>query len=559
MFLKRDVNFLELKAILIYHVFEAFIYLSAWAGGKCCLARFWKHVMVVQVLMMAGGVGLLGFGQQQLRDFPGKNLETVFGSGFVLVAVGHGIQMATTLQAFDTDVIRSQKYLNHFFFLLLVTDAGGFIGLTQAEDYGIFLILGGVVAGLQALVVGFFIMDKTDFEFTTYSGILLEFRVYMDSQFQRILSDMNQNIDSQKEGQKERKLRTIKELLMKRRKVMAMQQGQKEHLLDNVVAKYGLQLVNDLKLKGRLNLMLCFLPLVWIGIELQYSFWMMSVYRMDRMSFLNPPQLILGLNLIVAAFFIPLFTVLINSFLVAAGYFRGMHRMLIGGFFVVLSVLMALNNINAQELRNEKANEPYFDQVKLVMINGINCNLSFNEKIFVDYQQTHGLKTSVPIFKYSSMPEIRRFRARSNSHSKMASIDDYYESYDVDAFVFEWEWSTFFDMATYYVKPGSVGQMLTVFPYDCKEHNPFDFLLDTRASKGLKGSSQYDIIFIAPPDPSVPRVLRVHHQRDVHSKPGLRFLIANDTIVHNFQVYRGDKLLFEFPKLEGLDTKFYWL
>lgn len=559
MFLKRDMNFLEMRAISIFHLFETIVYMSAWLGGKFCL-KYWKWVLGVQACLMAAGLGLLVYGSEHLHHSDNFAHRALFTGAFALVGVSHGLQLASTLKAFDTDVIRSNKYLNVFFLLFLVTDVGGFIGLTVLDDYMIVVYSGGVVLICQLLVLLCFLTDKTAFD--TYPSPFHEWRIYLDAYFQHLVIYANENIETRKtfkETRKERKMRMIKELLLKRKKLMLTQQGPKAHFLDIAIPKYGLEYVNDVKQKWRLRSLFLILPLVWIGIEMQYSYWMLSVYRMDRVSFLKPPQLILAVNGLVNFVFIPVFMLLVNSVLKYAKFNTGMHRMVIGGCFVVLSVFVALNNINSQEANREKANEPYFNQVKQVVINGIHCNLSFNEKVHVEYQQASDVKTGGPLYRQTWRPKSKRKRFRRQAESPVVSYDEYYESYDLDAFVFEWNWSTFFDMVIYYIDPTAKGQMLTVFPYDCKERSPFDFQLDARDSQEIKGRSEYDIVFIAPPDPAQPRVLRVGHQREDEAHPGLRFLVGNDTELKKFKIYRGEDLVYNFPGLSNLTTDFYWL
>lgn len=223
------------------------------------------------------------------------------------------------------------------------------------------------------------------------------------------------------------------------------------------------------------------------------------------------------------------------------------------------STLIKFLHNSLQESKREKANEPYFNQVKQVVINGINCNLSFNEKVHVEYQQSSGMKTPGPVFRVHWRNKTEMRLKRKKREKPVLSYDEYYESYDLDAFVFEWNWSTFFDMVIYYLDPTAKGQMLTVFPYDCKDRSPFDFQLNVKVSRDIMGLSEYDIVFIAPPDLSHPRILRVGHQREDESRPGLRFLIGNDTKVQNFTIYRDDEMVYSFPALENLTTAFYWL
>lgn len=560
MFLKHDMNFLEMRSISIFHIFELTVYLSAWAGGKFCFKN-WKIVMAVQLVMMAIGLGLLGWGGQNLHQWDDFKHRAMFTGAFSMVGIGHGLQMATTLKAFDTTIIRSQNYLNHFFFLYLITDVAGFIGITFLNDYLTVLWTGCVVISFQLFVLLVFLTDKTEFD--TYPGAFNEWQVYFDAFFQHLVIYANENIETRKafkETRKERKLRLIKEVLMKRKKLLASRQGPKVHFLDIAIPKYGIEYISDVKQKWRLRSLFLILPMVWIAIELQFSYWMLSVYRMDRVAFLKPSQLILAVNGIVGFFFMPIFMLLINSILKFAKFNTGIHRMVIGGCFIVMSVFIALNNINTQETNREKANEPYFNQVKQMVVNGINCNLSFNEKVHVHYEQTFHMKTTGPVYKQTwRAKQTKRKRFRRQGRPSVINYDRLYESYDLDAFVFEWNWSTFFDMVIYYVDPKAVGQMLTVFPYDCKEWSPFDFQLDVKDSLGIKGRSEYDIIFVAPPDPSRPRKLRVQHQRDDESKPGIRFLVGNDTEVKIFNIYRGDRLVYSFPGLRNLTTAFYWL
>lgn len=559
MFLKRDMNFLEMRAISIFHLFEVLVYMSAWAGGKFSL-KYWKWVMGVQTLLMAAGIGLLVFGKEHLHHDDNFKHRALFTSAFALVGCSHGLQLATTLKAFDTDVIKSKGYLNVLFLLFLVTDVGGFIGITILEDYMVVVYSAAVVLLFQLLVLLCFLTDKTEFD--TYPSPFHEWRIYLDAYFQHMVAYANENIETRKtfkETRKERKMRMIKELLMKRKKLIMTKQGPKVHFLDIAIPKYGPEYVADVKQKWRLRSLFLLLPLVWIGIELQYSYWLLSVYRMDRVSFLKPPQLILAANGIVNFLFVPIFMLLVNSILKYAKFNTGMHRMVIGGFFVVLSVFVALNNINSQESKREKANEPYFNQVKQMVVNGIHCNLSFNEKVHVEYQQSVDVKTSGPLHRQFFHKTSKRRRYRRQADAPVVNYDEYYASYDLDAFVFEWNWSTFFDIVIYYIDPTAKGQMLTVFPYDCKERSPFDFQLDAKDSQDIKGRSEYDIVFIAPPDPSQPRVLRVAHQREDDAHPGLRFLVGNDTEVKKFRIYRGDVLVYNFPALSNLTTAFYWL
>lgn len=559
MFLKHEMQFLEMRAIAMFHLLEFIVYFSAWVGGKFSL-QSWKFVMTFQIFALGAGLGLLGYGTTQLHEPDDLMHRLLFVSGFALVATGHGLQLATTLKAFDTDHIKKQTYLNHFFYLFLITDVAGFIGLTFLNDYMIVLYVGGGVFICQIFVLLFFLPDKTEFD--TYPGPFQEWRVYVEAYFRHLVNYANENVEARKvfkETKKERKMRMIKELLLKRKKLLLSMQGPKVHFLDIAIPKYGLEFVNDVKLKWRFRSLMLILPVVWIGIELQYSYWMLSVYRMDRMSFLKPPQLILAVNGIVTFLFMPIFALLINSILKFAKFNTGMHRMVIGGFFVVLAVFLGLNNINTQETNRQKANEPYFNQVKQMVINGINCNLSFNEKVHVEYQQSFDMKTSGPTFKQVWRPPTKRKRFRRAAPPEVVNYDAYYESYDLDAFVFEWKWSTFFDMVVYYVNPSAQGQMLTVFPYDCKERPPFDFQMDVKSSSGIMGRSEYDIIFIAPPDPSHPRILRVGHQRENEAHPGIRFFVGNDTQVKKFNIYRGDEMIYSFPDLKDLTTDFYWL
>lgn len=555
------MNFLEMRCISTFHLFELIVYLSAWVGGKFCL-RHWKIVLFIQTLLLAIGIGLLSWGNDHLDEEDNLAHRALFTSAFALVGVSHGLQLATTLKIMDTDIIRSITNFSAYFVIFLATDVCGFIGMTVFDDYMVIVYIGAVVLLCQLLVIGFFVSDKTEFE--TYLDPFNEWRVYLDAYFQHVVIYANENIETRKtfkETRKERKMRMIKELLMKRKKLLASKQGPKAHFLDMAIPKYGIEYINGVKLKWRLRSLFFFLPMVWIGVELQYSYWLLSVYRMDRLSFLNPPQLILAVNGVTTFLFLPIFMLLINSILKYAKFHTGMHRMVIGGLFVVLAVFLALNNINTQETNREKANEPYFNQVKQVVINGINCNLSFNEKVHVEYQQSFGMKTGGPVYRLmAKKKEDSRRRRSKRAEKSVMNYDEYYESYDLDAFVFEWNWSTFFDMVIYYIDPTAKGQMLTVFPYDCKDRAPFDFQLDVKDSADIQGLSEYDIVFIAPPDLSSPRILRVGHQREDESRPGLRFLVGNDTQVKKFTIYRGDEeVVYSFPGLSGLTTDFYWL
>lgn len=564
MFLKHEINLLEMRAISIFHFLEFIVYISAWAGGKFCL-KHWKRVMGVQIVLMAAGLGLLGYLTVHLHHSDDLKHRWLFTGGFTMVALGHGLHLASTLRALDTEEIKSFKYLNPLFLICLVTDVVGFIGITFLDDYLVLLYSGAVVLFFQILVFACFFSDQTEFD--TYPHPFHEWRIYLDAYFQHLVVYTNENIETRKtfkETKKERKMRMIKEVLMRRQKLLMEKKGPKVHFLDISIPKYGLEFINDVKHKWRLRSLFLILPLVWIGIEVQFSYWMLSVYRMDRMEFLKPSQLILAVNGLVSFIFIPLFMLLINSILKYARFHTGMHRMVIGGCFVVLSVFVALNNINSQEANRQKANEPYFNQVKQQVINGINCNLSFNEKVHVEYQQSFDTKTSGPAFKQvwkspeESTRRTKRYR-RDVQRDQHVDYAAYYEEYDLDAFVFEWNWSTFFDVVTYYVDPKERGQMLTVFPYDCKERSPFDFQLDVSSSEDIQGRPEYDIIFIAPPDPSHPRILRVGHQREDDAHPGIRFLIGNETAVKKFNIYRNNSLIYSFPGLENLTTDFYWL
>lgn len=560
MFLKRDMNFLEMRAISIFHFFQFTIYFMAWMGGKLCL-RYYKIVMVVQALFMSAGVALLFYGKDHLNHDDNLGHRALFTGAFCLVGVSHGLQMSTTLKLFDADRVRG-TIINYFFMLFLITDAASFIGLTYLDDYMIMVYLGALVLACQLVLLLFFMTDKTEYD--TYPGPFNEWRVYLDAYFQHLVLYANENVESRKtykETRKERKIRLIKELLLKRKKLMMARSGPKIHFLDIVIPKYGAEYVNDVKIKWRLRTMLLLVPLIWMSVEIQYSYWMLSVYRMDRVLFLKPPQLILAVNGITNFCFIPVFLLLVNSFLKFAKFNTGMHRMVIGGCLIMLASFIGLNNINSQEGRGERSDEPYFNQVKQVVINGISCNLSFNEKVHVEYQQSTGMKTESPLHKVTVDLEadLHHHRTRKKQLRQSVNYDAYYASYDLDAFVFEWNSEAFFDVVIYFVDPRAKGQMLTVFPYDCKDRAPFDFHLDAANSEDIVGLAKMDIIFVAPPDLSQPRVIRVEHQREDDSYPGLRFLMGNDTEVKTFQVYRENELFLDFPSLENLTTNFYWL
>lgn len=156
--------------------------------------------------------------------------------------------------------------------------------------------------------------------------------------------------------------------------------NKREHWLDYAEAKYGQQLINDIKSVFRVLVLFLPLPVFWALFDQQGSRWTFQATRMtgelgpytikpDQLQVVNP-LLILG--------FIPLFSYVVYPMLAKCGIKRPLQKLTTGGILAALAFL--ISGFVELELQKTYPILPTEHEGQLRIFNGMSCEY----KIFSD-------------------------------------------------------------------------------------------------------------------------------------------------------------------------------
>lgn len=162
------------------------------------------------------------------------------------------------------------------------------------------------------------------------------------------------------------------------------QQQKQPHWLDYSVAKFGQQLVDDIKSVLKVLVLFLPLPLYWALFDQQGSRWTFQATRMtgdlgfytikpDQMQVVNPTLILM---------FIPIFDWIVYPLLERVGIKRPLQKLSIGGFLAALAFIVS--GILETQLEKTYAQLPEPTESQMRIFNGFSCDFGVKTTDIID-------------------------------------------------------------------------------------------------------------------------------------------------------------------------------
>lgn len=284
-------------------------------------------------------------------------------------------------------------------------------------------------------------------------------------------------------------------------------------------------------------------------------------------------QSVFAIQQLTMLLLIPIYSYLINPICKAIWRKNPLRKMGLGVLILLSAMFLALYLVYVQELHHIRPIEPYFDQSKVVIRNGLDCTLYLSNRLDQEAQQykilkKHAIDTQSSISfgnktKNNKFLTLHQFLEIENeelySSLKINEEEDDVEEIKYGNFVYPVRAAPkTVDGTTYLIKVNqnvsnfrSI-QFLTVIPWNCKYQTLYH-LRFAGQEDDQRDSTNMTIILI---EPTKVRQIVVPYTRKANPSPGIRFFFANITPVHTFKIERNFTEIYSFPYLKKLPEDF---
>lgn len=377
LYLTTQLNYDETSSIFVFHVFTMLVYFFPLMGAIVADSWLGKYrtILYLSMVYALGGV-FIAMGAIPVIHVP-VQFFTMLGLGLIAVGTG-GIKPCVS--AFGGDQFKLPDQMKQFamFFSLFYAaiNAGSLIStlLTPilresvacfGEDTCYSLAF-GVPAVLMVVSILIFVGGRSLYVMQPTSGRLSQV-------FKCIASGVTKRL---KWGST----------------------NPQEHWLDYAEPKYGKQLVQEIKALLRILVLYIPLPMFWALFDQQGSRWTFQATRLDPRIFglqIQPDQLQF-LNPLMIIMFIPIFKYTVYPLLERVRISRPLQKMILGGFLIMFSFVVAAYIENEQFIEELAPRMPEPGQHGLVLINGYPCDYSSTMR------NTNDTPVDIPMYsKYS--------------------------------------------------------------------------------------------------------------------------------------------------------------
>lgn len=571
--MRYEMGFSEGRSTFYFHFFEMITYLTAFIMGQFSLYSL-TPLLWLAPICYCGATSMIILARDA-SDFEFKKVM-MFGALFGFGAT-HGLNLVGSHRLVEIELEHKAVRFVVPFTILAEAFANLFCPFTfyklnnDVSPIFITVILYGIIAGLVFLqfLVAIIGSLKNAAELYHQPWIHIEIILYrLTLPLFAMLHSKKIQKKHDKQKAKEQKIKD-RRWLFKLGMPMTYEETESEiHWLDRAYPQYPKNIVEDMKYK--LNYWRIFLsfPGIFTMFEIKYSFWMFSVHRLYRRmwSIDFPASSIIALQNIFTLCFIIVFIYLLNPIFQLTFLRKPLRKMGLGALFILGSLCCSEFLVYKQDVLQIRPNEPYYDQTKVAIRNGLDCDVMFNERTILEHQQWSFAQISEASSK-SEDPDMKSNEYRSvdfdyfdkiNANDKL--FDELKLKGDVDTVenVYPITLKATGDSATFFVKmtkpsdDSGKAQSVTVYPVNCDLTYPFNIPFEA-PNLDLQYTSEMAIILIEPKKVST---YRVPFTRPREIQPGIRFFFANQTPVYSFEIMRDKQIIQTYPYLNDLEMDF---
>lgn len=577
LFLRYTIQCSEMWATFYFHMYEMVLYFTAFALGQVAMIRM-QHLLFASpwCYTLSLGLAIMLVVTKELSPTGSRVLTIMTVLSF---AVSSGLNMAGCLKLVDFEIY--PRIVCYVVFVSLTVDILGnfflpfYFSFMEYEDavfkVGISMcVLIIVLILLQVAIICVFFGEPRNppayKPFLPLVCLLYNLAIPIGELFS-------------KEGRANLKRKRVNKKVfemaqLKRRKGLDLTEEEaaaEYNWLDGSTPRFDDLFVYELKFMIRYWIIMATLPGIFIAFELRYSFWIFSIQRLNRLTWwdrvLLPTQSILSIQQLTVLIFIPFYAYILNPILRRTWINDPLRRMSLGALFILFACLAGVAIVYQQEVYGIRSNEPYFDQTKISVRNGLPCELVLNERLVQRDQQWIFGKTKKA---HATSPEnyLTGFRRQTKDTNYLVKVDENDFVYDKmrrrdrgqKEFVYPAANPRVGDTATFYIKVGErtksdrLMQSMAIVPVHCLTEKPYNLVFLPR-SDDHRDTTNMTLLLIGPTKITA---LVVPYTRPLKIEPGIRFIFANRTPVAMFQVWRKSKKIYDFPYLRNLHLNYYW-